>query len=506
MTPFWLALATATHAWGTPTVLIQQNIHGEEKEFVVARLGDFLAEEFDKEGRLGPVTVSLTDPIFRSWVDQGRVPDFRDTLSLDQIRKLQKSMDIEYLALIDTERIKGQLNIRLDLFKGNKKIFEEGMSPGKVVIGEKEDVFAEMRSAIHTLYVHMTESVLSKSRPQPKLPDIKVDPPLVPEHRDPGPLKPTNTVKDPPQTNKQPAKQADPPVQESKSPALGQAQKLEADHQYGKAINILRDAIDTDPTSPDLRVELINCLIALKDYDAAAQEAKRSGLLMPSQKQFKELEAKAYELSGKHSEARDALTNAAMKSPKDRATRLSLARVALLEDQAAAAEAHCNAVLAAGPEPSAFLYRWLARLEIGDFEGALSDATQVKEQRGVVGDSAKNWIEVYDHVIVHEAELVKLIAQKASVNKDDPNLGLGPAMDMVSSLVSMLQTVKLPTNFEKSNARRVLALKLLNEGCAGIAQYLSTNDADLVDTRIAIGDAVRQMKLAKDVLQTELGR
>lgn len=537
MTSSVLLLALLQQGKPTPTVLIQPVVRLEGRFAVSsASISDYFAEAVDKDGRLKPIVASQSDPVFRDWVDEGRVPNYTPPYNEEQMVNLQRIFGLEYLALISAKNAKDKIEITLEVRQRGRTIFKEGIVPGTVTIAGKEDYFAEVRNGVNTLYASLVKTTLGgKSASQPKLPEVKTEGPKVqpPKNSTPPPTKDPLPTKDPVKSpSKEPAKQPekeptkdpskdpvkepvkDPVPQEikpepAKETPLSRAKSMIAIGQFDKAIPLLRDAIDLNPISPELRQTLIEALIGAKEYELAAQEAKHAQELMPSQTIFKELSAKAWMLAGKNENARTELSEAAVKNPKERNTRVLLARVALVEGQFAVAEGLCTPLLSEKMETKLLAYRFLSRVGLADPEASNTDFTGLKSQQTGLGQLWNDLGEPIGSTLTQLSVSLRALIQRAVINRSDPSVpnllkNLGGSIDQMQEFQILLSKGQKSS---KSLARRQLALKLLSESLTGLVQYIGGGDSEtLSDCRISLGEGIRQLNLAKEEWKQESGR
>lgn len=446
---------------------------------------------------MSPVTASLNDPVFRSWVDSGRIPSsMKLPLNDEDTAFVLRKMDIEYLAQIVSEEKRGDLVLSLVLYRKGKQVFELGYRPDKITTGGNTDWYTMTRNGVRQLYTKLAESSVFNGKPaQVKLPPVKNDPSLV---NPPGGGTPAPTP------TSEPAKSGS----NNGDQALKSAQAALDANQAARAISILRDAIDIEPTRPDLRVKLIEALIANKQYDMAAKEAEHSAELMPSQKVFRELAAKAYLLAGKTDNAQSQMNEAAARSPKDLATLTNLAYIALIQVQFEAARNHIKNASALKETPVLSVYRWIAAMGLGEVPYVKMSSDKLNNLDGVA-EAQDNWLEPIDQLIQFEASQLRDLTQQISMNSkiDRAKTDLGVLKANQQSLASVLAAIPAQPKFAKSYERRLVALKLLGEVVSGLQSYTDTPDPEaLTDTRLTLGELFRQMKLVREQLKVELGR
>ncbi|HXH60609.1 MAG TPA: tetratricopeptide repeat protein, partial [Fimbriimonadaceae bacterium] len=279
--------------YAAPEVLIVQRLSKDKDDFNVPVV-QHLAEQLDIEGRVSPIVWSMLDPVFRAYVDDGKLPGFVENPDDKKIRDYAGRLHVRYVLVVEAVARNGQVIPQAQLFEGTRSsplwsmVREEKRGKPRLVVVENGKVDEDKTLAIREKYANVLSegtmtamAVLINGQPDwdgtaktlartwtrilAEGPFSKLEPQrrtFVPD-ADPGlgfGTETTATILPAPATGK----------------ALERAKLLSQDGKYDDAILVLRDAIDADPFNTECRQEFAKLLIKVGEPDLAAREAERA--------------------------------------------------------------------------------------------------------------------------------------------------------------------------------------------------------------------------------------
>ena len=527
LSPIWAAAAV-------PEVLIFQVLTPKSRG-IDPNVGmlPYIAQEFDDDGRVVPITWSMTDPLFRAAVSDGHIK-YTENPSFEALTDVAKRLKIEYVFLIQAWQKGASVRTRVKLFQGDKLVWQDPDVDKKVIesqikTNESAAKFAasnglpmptadiedlESRSVMlsagagfdadnfgksvaHTWAALMFQTPFKNLKPRPRMGSVPVDPGLT--------AQPNVEITPPPP----------PPVKKVDNKDLMESvMKLLTAGQAFQAVQLLRDSVDAEPMDVERRRALINALMQTGQVQLAATEARRAAELMPEQIEFRAQAARAWLQLGKPEEASKDLNEAVARDPESPATRALIGEMNLLKGQYAASLEQFDFVISKAPSPEAHFRRALARTLNNDAKGSEEDLEAAKKL-GLAGDVLSirsryaSAASLTDSVMVETGNEVRSLLQRALVKPKDAEV-IAEQLRLSqrsAALSSLYERLSVPEVHKGSHERRLLALKLLLQSLTEIGSYLKNQDEVVIgDATINLGEALRQVKAAQEAYKAELDK
>lgn len=510
-------------AWAIPNVLIfrvQTAKAPAEGDYPIC---DAIANEFQTGGKLNPVVWDITDPIFRTAINDGVAPGNVPIPTLEQATAVASKLHCDYLMAVDIRPDENGLLASTLFLRGSRVIWQDpvyDLGPTerayKPRLKKKQITQAEYDRAILKAS-HRTVTIMlgSEYGVQDTLRSVAHS---WVEQLNYGPLKDFETA--PISSTPDPAKGQSPteppvlptPIAPKTDESWIKDYKAAIDSKdLPKAVLILRDAIDSDPFDPKRRTAFVKELLAMGKPVAAASEARNGAELMPGNTELRTLAARAWLAAGNQEEAQADLNEALARAPESTATRLLLAEVAISKNDPATAMTHLAAILAKGPDPDALYSRAIVYAMTG--ESAKSSADMIAAKEGGLSFADLDLTERYNLILpVWDATLeslcddVRTLQQRALVQRKEKEVAdsLAALQVKANAFSTFLGNVVPPQSHGKSNARRVLAYKLLTQCLTDLDSYLKGGEEDvLTDSRINLGEALKQLNSSKIAYKEE---
>lgn len=121
-----LGLATCA-AWAAPDCLIVQlREAAQETGDPNFSLTSFVADQLDKDGRVRPVVWSLTDPVFRQWVNKDVFGPFEQNPSQSQALDTARKLGVRYVLLVRGYRVEQDMVAIAELFSNGRSVWRFG--------------------------------------------------------------------------------------------------------------------------------------------------------------------------------------------------------------------------------------------------------------------------------------------------------------------------------------------------------------------------------------------
>jgi len=444
-------------------------------------IANFLAQEVDDGGRLSSMVWSLTDPGFRQATEGGKIKDISDTPKLPDALKAAKQMGVEYVIVCVASRNGGDAKSLAHLYKNGREIWNDKVSM-RVGIKDTYDREGTALSIAHTIVLKMTGAALK---------DL--------------PVRNINRTPDPAQGQLPAVPHTETPAPEVNDDAKlwSAVSDLMQGGHYASAVTAVRDGIDAQPFNADRRKKLIE-LLQTTDPAAAATEAIRASEIIPEDTGFRILAARAWMQAGKNKEAQDALNEAIARSPDAPATRLMLAELAIRKDDAEKALENVDLALKASPSAEGYFIRALCRAILGGADGVTLDLNEMAKAKAgsTDADIARRYqlaIEILDRLMIRTGEGAKELISHASVKPKDANVkeGLDTTRQQLNARIAFLAGLPHPASKQNSYNRWLLSYKLMNQAMSDLDTFIGGSSDALVDSRINLGEAIKQANLAK---------
>lgn len=519
-----MAWAGFVHAHeAIPQVLIVQ-----EKSERAVSISNYLADELDADGRVSPIVWGLTDPYFRAAVGDGILKDTPEFPTQKQAVETANKLKAEYLVILSLEHEGTSLKARLLLFSRGRQIWKD---PYKDSIDEAQ------RKKIEQLNAQMKRRGL----PVPDLP-----PQTDPDYRRfsvtfggaldeenaarsvartwayllaEGPLK--NLVPRPKSETPEVdggaqivIPDAPPPTQVNNSQLVLDVQVMLARGDGVGAVNLLRDAIDTEPLDTTRRKMLASTLLNLGMFRVAAEEARRAAAVMPDQIDLWVMAARGWLRVGDLEEANKDLNEAVAREPGRGTVRELLGEIYLAKLDLPAAIDNLNAAIMISPNADTLYLRGVALTIGGETDSARKDFDKAAEL-GLAADPISvegrfgTVTSLVDASIVKSGADLRDLLQKARLDRSDPKVGVsaGKLLQYATGLRTLMESITPPEKNKISAERRRLALNLLCQSLTEVQDYLKSGDDEtLGEATIDLGESLKQLGQARDLQKSELGQ
>lgn len=445
-------------------------------------LADYLAQEFDNEGKLIPIVYSVTDPAFRDAVQTGRVKGAVDKPTMPVLFEVARQFKSDYVIVLESTFTAKGIKAKLKLLKDKRQIWKDEQDMA-VSMGSQTSIDNTSRSIARTLLLHMTY----------------------------GPLKalPERQKAITPEPAKGQAPKTEVPVVEIKAEdnSINIDKQVESLLKSGKsssAILVLRDAVDAQPLAADRRLKLIELLVKT-DPMIGAQEARRSALVMPDHPEFRSMAARAWIQAGHPEEAQKDLNESVARDPNGSKTRELLGQLSLEQLDPEKAIEHFDAAIKVQDTARIRFMRAICRSLLGNAAGMGEDLEQVskldpKPEQSVLTERYNQLTDIYDRVAGRDAVEIRTLTQKAVVKPHDKTIkaeidAITQALQVRTTLLSIQVP---PTQLSSIHERRILAHKLLAQSLLGLKTFWDKGDEDSIsDSRIDLGEAMKQLAAIK---------
>ena len=511
-----LCLLLVALAGAVPSVLIVHLKPAAAQAVAVdASVADYVANELQIDGRVQPIVWSMTDPIYREAVDSGKIPGGVETPTLAEAERVAGKLKAEYVFAIDMVKGEGEVLGQAFLYKNGRLIWKDPDSnigplltqlsnrlKKKQITQEEFDkavLHAKMRSASVQVGAESgeTDTARSVARSWAQMvstgPFVSLPKTTIVTTPDPGQgLVPNNIGTAPPK------------VGDDSKWNTEYAAALKAGDS-GRAIAILRDAIDAAPLDPARRMALVKTLRKLGEPDVAAAAARRSAELLPEQSEFRAMAARCWIQAGNSDEAQTDLNEAMARSPDSAETRMLLGEVAIAKGDYPMAIEHLDKAIASKATGDAYYLRSIAHAMAGNVEKAAAD-TQLAAATGLSVDpedaEARYALvaSLFDEGVAMIGADIRTLHQKALVQRTDSGVkaSFQSISKVVAGRVKFISDLPVPLGHETSHGRRVLAYKLLSQCLTDLDLYLKQGSQDdLTESRINLGEALKQSAAAR---------
>lgn len=506
----------------------------------VDRLGDpnvavanSLAEAVQKDGLFAPVVWSLTDPIFRAAVDSGLKADPNKLPTIEQAQAAAKRLKLDYIIYVRTYQLGNSVMGRILLFKGTKQIWKDPEKGTELMDPNQPPpvgVDGKDKKGNPTKNYSKPETIKTDDRP------ISVMGPngLLLEDSalslvrtwvafmKAGPLKgqgvqPLILTPDPlPGTKPQiPAEAVVPPVKDKvdNKQLLADIDAMIRGGQTVQALLILRDAVDAEPQDVDRRMAVVRTLLLIGQPELAAKEARRAADLIPDRIELRAMAARAWLQAGREDEAMADLNEAVAREPNSIETRLLLAEANLSKQKPKEALEHLEAVLKEKPTAETWFKKSVCQAMLGLKDESIASMAKAKEA-GIsaapqeVAGRYNFALDLLDKGMIQIGNDLRALLNQAQVQRTAPDVkrGYQSITAIVAAWTAFLSNAGAPSLHRSSHDRRLLALNLLSQSLGDFGTYLASNDLDLLaDSRINVGEALKQFTAAQAAYRNEIG-
>lgn len=510
-----LVLSVVAHA--VPAVLIvQAPVASDGDNNPNVSIGFFLSQELMDGAKVAPIVWGKEDPIFRAAIDEKLIRDSRGSPSLADVLDAANKLKADYVFVVSVWNAGSVMRARATLFRRGSVVWFDpsadtpGASSGaaqkwatdalakamppSVVAREFEVSMADPENAVRSLA--RTWSMLLSSEAFKSLPSV--------------PRVPTPDV----EPGQMPLVNLPPPIRQVENKELMESvEALVKDRQPHLAINLLREAIDTEPMDSDRRKRLIEVLMGMDRSELAAREARAAADLLRDRPHFWGLAARAWLKAGYIDEAQADLNELVARAPENLEARLLMGEVRLRMLDPSGALDHLTAVIEASPTPEAYFLRSLANAMLGNGEAATEDHTR-GNQPSV--DGPLPGLERYSLIVsltdkfgAEAGSEIRDLIPIARVRPKDAAVAarLEARWSQVLGVLALVGRTQPPDLHKPSHERQDLALKLLAQTIGDFRNFLKTGDDGLLsDATINLGEALKSFTAAREMARTEAGR
>ena len=526
---FALIFFACACAWSAPQLLIVKLVpndkyaDGDPNDNLI----QFIAQEFDDDGRVLPIAWGISDPYFRAAVDDKILVNPPDKPDLEEAQRTASKLKADYLLVVTVRQSDLSLFAVATLYRRGKEIWRdpdrnaidlqaaneknreiaekiarkrkehapdepqavpEGREIKITLTGRDND--NELRSLARTWVTFLSDGALKSLPARPK---VQI------QHIDPG-QKPPITA-DPPPVHKVDNKQL-----------LADATKLLSAKHYPEAISMLRDAVDTEPMDVERRRALVLALLEGGDPLVAAQEARRAAAILPDQAELHGLAARAFMKAGKPDEALAELNESVAHDPNSIETRMLIGELDLGSAKYADAGSQFDFVISKAAFPDAFFDRAVVKCLSADQDGAGQDLASAN-QHGLASDPASVAnryalvSSAFDSVFKEFGPRLRSDLQRVRVRPNDAEVttDIQDAAKKVSAYIAFLEPLAAPPAHKASHERQLLALKLLAQSLSDMEDYQKAQSEEtLSDATISLGEGLKNLTQAKTDYEKEI--
>ena len=469
-------------------LIVQYSVDSKDSDSPL-NLADNLARALEDTGKLDTIVWSMSDPIFRAAVLDGKLGTVPDQPSLDQALDAAKTLHCDYTMSLQASLKGTTVSGKLEVFRGGRSVWSdsEQMDPGRASVTDLDNT---LRSIARTWSFKLSQGLLKDIQSQPKPPET------------PAP----SAGQIPPASGQQAPPKPEPP--EDSSRLLAEYQAKIAAGKTSEGLILLREAIDAHPLDAPLRKAYIQHLQRAGRAAEAAAEARRATDLIPDDQELRALAAKAFLSSGKGDQALAELNEALARNPEDPVARSMAADLAMEGQRFAEAISHLDVVIRVAPSAPLLYRRAMVYGVLGNVPASVSDLAKAAQVKS--GAAPENWDEfctsVMDDALDRTAGDLRSLAQRLAVRREDP--------DAQGELDSQMVLLKARSDFmagwptsdlhRKSSRRRNLALSLLAQSLSEFKAFVANGSEDtLTDANIDLGEAIKQLKSAREALTAE---
>lgn len=284
----WVALAAAGHALAAPEMLVVQLLEGtaEQAELNMPIYPE-VGAEFDAEGRVNVILWSMTDVVFRTAVEEGKIK-VPERVTIEDARKVVRDLNIAYLLVFSAKQTSLGVEVAASLYRGTaRRALWSDTKVMNVLVGGAPDLSSLGSTVGRTWVAIFGQGPFKDLPPRPR-------------------IRPSD-----PAQGERLVQPATPPTAGEQVPAeLEAAKKLLSSGDVIQAVLKLRELTDVAPFSVDVRRTLVEALLASGEPGLAASEAARAAQLLPDAAAMRVTAAEAYAEAGRLEDARRLLNEA----------------------------------------------------------------------------------------------------------------------------------------------------------------------------------------------------
>lgn len=518
-------LAFPVHPTGRPRavplmLLVQAPASSEPAELNLPVL-QYLAGELEAQGRVTPVVWGMTDPLFRSAVDDRILKSARAMPSLQLAQDSASKLKAEYLLVMTVWQVGEIVKSRARLFRRGKLVWSD---PAKNSRGDSAKRNREVAAKI----AKRQKGEMPSDDTAPFDPTVRVTviggsatlsaenasrsvartyaTLLANEPLSSLPVRPKLATPEPDQGNKPDLTEPVPDQTSGVQEALKQSEALVKQGKSDEAQSLLRDAIDGAPFDLDLRKALIRLLIEKGLPELAAAEAGRAAEALAGGIELRVLAARCWQEAGKPDLALKEANEALARDPDNPSVLALRGELRLLAGDLPAATDSLDASIAKSPTSDALFARALARALAGNAPASKTDLIE-SDKLSPLADAftlARRYRMLAAVTIPLADRAAKQTVGELTMARRDPKdprlAGAAASLAPLDALAGLLDVVASPDRHKISHQRLLLALKLLTQSMSDLQSYLKTNDQETIaDATMNMVEAMKALASAKEV-------
>lgn len=451
-----------------------------------------MADALSEHGRVNPVVYSQVDPVFRDAMQAGRLGPFEEKPDLRRLREIAVRLDCQFVMVIQAYWQEGQVHPTADLYRTNsaRAIWSYGprdanMAQSMVVmVNGLADHSHTASSVARTWAAIMGEGPFNQFPPSRR---VEADPQTTAFTRpvDVGPA-----------------------VGKAVDDILKDVDLLVQQGHPQRAVIHLRDAIDSQPRVPELRVRLAKLFIEMGLLVEAGSEAERAARLMPHDPTLWLMASDCRLYAGDTTGASNALNEALARGGEGAESRRIQGSLALRDGNYAAAAERFSLSLEAGGGPEALAGRGISYALMGEFEASERDFALLSRYES--GDLARvyRWIvESIDQAINGMSATIRDLPVLIRRDGATPELiALAHSLaGRLEGIASLFADFPAPRQHLESHDARSLSASLLFQAALEIRSYAETgNDEMREEAEISLNEALKLLPLAREQYKLEL--
>lgn len=451
-----------------------------------------MADALSEHGRVNPVVYSQVDPVFRDAMHEGRLGPFEEKPDLRRLREIAVRLECQFVLIIQAYWQDGEVHPSADLFRTNsaRSIWSYGprdkiVSQSMVVtVGNTINHSHTASSVARTWAAILGEGPFNQFPASPR----------------------TTTT----QQNTAFTRPVDvgPAVGKAVDQILKDVDTLVQQGHSERAIIHLRDAIDSQPRSPELRVRLAKLLIQMGLLVEAGSEAERAARLMPHDPTLWLMAADCRLYSGDATGANNALNEALARGGEGAESRRIQGVLALRSGDYETAAARFSLSLEGGGGPEALAGRGIAHALMGEL--ALSENDFNLLARYDSGDLARvyRWVvESIDQAINGMTNSIRDLPVLIRRDGATPQLLalIHSLAGRLEGIASLLSDFPAPPLHVESHDARSLSASLLFQAALEIRSYAETGRDEMrEEAEISLNEALKLLPIARERYKLEL--
>lgn len=505
-----------------PSVLIVQRL-AKDKEAHNIPVGQKLAEQLDLEGRVAPILWSMTDPIFRVYIEEKKLPGYVSNPDDRVVRDYASRLKVAYVLIVEAVATNDVVRPQATLYDGLmhrtlwSMIRDEKRGVPRLVVSKDGKIDEEATKTLREKYAEIlsdgtlaTMTVLINGQPNwdntaeslaRTWTQLLAEGPLKthePQRRifapEPGPAL---TFKGPPIQQAAPSLAID--------DAMVRAQTLVKENRSESALLVLRDAVDAAPFDLRPRLELIELLISQGLYELAANEAERAVPFTENQGVVWARAADAWIQAGDTEKALLCANQSVARGLVDFGVLQVLAEVWLQKGDIEKALKFYDQAMEQESSQRAYLGRSIAKAISGDKEGSLRDLMAAQDTNLVPLVLYQRTMSLIARTIAPTAESLRKIPQFYRVGKTEvAEVEAVRIQQSLSALVELLVRFKVPEKHKQSHSTRDLAYKLLKQSSVDALAFAKYGNEDsALESAISLGEALKLIPQIEEQFRVE---